>query len=90
MTEEQQRIKMQDKQNNWWDELKTIEEPYPHIPESQIMAAMPEELKLEWEDFIRGQTCFHVEHEDGTHEAGIYPWDFDRFTSRLKRYLPAT
>lgn len=71
----------------WWDDLKEIAEPYPHIPESQILAAMPEELKPQWDDFIRGQTCLLIEHADAPPESGIYPWDFERFTSKLKRGL---
>ena len=73
---------------NWWDDIQSIDEPYPHIPETQILAVMPEELKPEWEDFIRGQTGLLLTNEDGSYGSGIYPWDFERFTSKLKRGLP--
>jgi len=59
----------------WWEKLPIILEPYPHIPEREILGAMPEELKPLWTEFIRGQGA--VGMDDGDH--GIYPWDFFRF-----------
>ena len=73
--------------NNWWDSLETIEEPYPHIPESKIKEVMPPSLVDAWENFIRGQTCLLIKHGEES-EGGIYPWDFDRFISKLKKGLP--
>jgi len=36
----------------WWETLPIILEPFPHIPEKEILAAMPEELKPLWTDTI--------------------------------------
>jgi len=73
----------------WWDDLTVIQDPIPHIPEPEILKAMPEELHKEWEDFIRGQTCLLIqEYGEEKMVSGIYEWDFQRFVSKLKRGLP--
>jgi len=79
---------------NWWESLETINEPYPHIPESKILEAMPAELHKAWGDFMYGQTCLALEKTGGsgtngkTWESGIYTWDFERFIGKLKRNQP--
>lgn len=30
---------------SWWESPAIITDPFPHIPEKEILAAMPEELK---------------------------------------------
>lgn len=65
----------------WDTDLDVIEKPYPHIPEGEVLAAMPEELHAEWDKFMRGQTM--LVREDG--QAGIYPCDLIRFASSRER-----
>lgn len=65
----------------WYNRLEVVEEPYPHIPEGEILAAMPEELHNEWDSFMYGQTT--LVREDG--QAGIYPCDLIRFVIRSCR-----
>lgn len=69
----------------WWTSLEVIEEPVPHIPESKILAAMPEELHSQWRNFIDGQTCLAIDGRGGELEMGVYSWDFHRFISKLQR-----
>ena len=59
----------------WWETLPIILEPFPHIPEKEILASMPEELNPLWKEFIFCQAVLVM--NDGGH--GIYPWDFFRF-----------
>jgi|GEM_PF-2279028 len=60
---------------SWWETLPIILEPFPHIPQKEILAAMPEELKAFWEQFMFCKGVLLM--DDGDH--GIYPWDFFRF-----------
>ena len=62
----------------WNTDLDVVEEPYPHIPGDEVLAAMPEELHGAWDNFMRGQTVLAC--EDG--QAGIYPCDLLRFANR--------
>ena len=75
-------------QKNWWDDLKTIQEPYPHIPADQIEEAMPQELHESWRDFMRGQTGLLIEKDGEDPGFGVYPWDFERFVDKIKRGVP--
>ena len=65
---------------HWWERLEIIQEPYPHIPEKEILAAMPADLHRQWEQFIRGQGVLAL--DDGA--AGINPCDFSRFKEWLQ------
>ena len=67
-------------QPDWWAHLTIIQEPYPHIPEKEIIAAMPADLHPRWDQFMRGQGALAL--DDGN--AGIFPCDFSRFTSWLQ------
>ena len=66
-------------QSPWWERLSTVQEPYPHIPEKQILYAMPESLHSRWDQFMGGQGVLAL--DDG--DSGIYPSDFDRFLRSL-------
>jgi hypothetical protein len=59
----------------WWEKLPITLAPRPHIPEKEILANMPEELKPQWRAFIYGSQALAL--DDG--DAGIYPHDFFRF-----------
>lgn len=59
----------------WWGKLRIIPEPYPHIPEREILAAMPEELKPLWQEFMFCKGMLVM--DDGGH--AIYPEDFFEF-----------
>ena len=65
----------------WYDELVVRDEPYPHIPQKEILARMPLDLREGWARFIFGQTGLHC--KDG--DFGVYPCDFERFVGKLKR-----
>lgn len=60
---------------NWRNNLITIEKPCPHIPETEILKIMPEELKERWHQYNRGKTALAL--SDGS--LGIYPLDFRTF-----------
>jgi len=70
-------------QNRWWSDLKVIKEPIPHVPESHILMVMPEEIKREWENWMRGQTGLACENGD----FGVYSSDWARFVGKLERGL---
>jgi hypothetical protein len=59
----------------WWNNLSATEHPFPHIPESEILAAMPKSLHPKWRNFLFGQTVLALPNK----EAGVYPWDLERF-----------
>ena len=67
----------------WWEKPAIRLNPHPHIPETEILSFMPEELKSEWHAFIRGSQALAL--DDGGN--GIYPWDFFRFV-RLHHHHP--
>lgn len=65
---------------SWWSNLAAKEQPFPHIPESEILIAMPKSLHSQWNTFLFGKTVLAL--PDKT--AGIYPWDFERFVHAIK------
>jgi len=52
----------------WWEKPAITLKPYPHIPETEILSFMPEELKPEWHAFIRGSQALALDDGDN----GIY------------------
>ena len=65
----------------WWENIEAVDKPMPHIPEKQILAVMPEDIKPMWENWICGQTCLLCDDMD----SGIYKWDWERFVGKLER-----
>jgi len=45
---------------------------------AEVLQSLPAELHPQWESYMRGKTCPHV---DG--KPGVYPWDLPHFLSRL-------
>lgn len=64
----------------WWELPPLIPEPYPHFPETEILARMPEDLKLLWPQFIIGHGVLCMDNGD----RGIYPVDFFEFLRAQK------
>ena len=64
----------------WWEKPAIILAPFPHIPEREILSAMPEELKPLWEEFMLCKGMLVM--DDGGN--GIYPWDFFQFLTSRK------
>lgn len=71
---------MNQSNNKWWSSLQIINQPYPHVPESEIQRVMPKNLKPSWEEYMRGKTVMMT--DNGTE--GIYPCDLMGFVYRLE------
>lgn len=64
----------------WYSLLKERKTPHPHIPESEIVKAMPQKYHKAWKSFINGQTGLSLPGD-----FGVYPWDFGKFVGKIKR-----
>jgi hypothetical protein len=49
------------------------------IKESEILINIPNELREEWDNFMRGKTCPVL--DDGDH--GVYSWDLSQFLNKF-------
>jgi hypothetical protein len=49
------------------------------IKESEILINIPNELREEWDNFMRGKTCPIL--DDGDH--GVYSWDLGQFLNKF-------
>ena len=49
------------------------------IKESEILINIPNELREEWDNFMRGKTCPLL--DDGDH--GVYSWDLGQFLNKF-------
>jgi hypothetical protein len=49
------------------------------IKESEILINIPNELREEWDNFMRGKTCPVL--DDGDH--GVYSWDLGQFLNKF-------
>ena len=49
------------------------------IKESEILINIPNELREEWDNFMRGKTCPIL--DDGDH--GVYSWDLGHFLNKF-------
>jgi hypothetical protein len=54
------------------------------IPDTAVAKFMPEELREDWNCFIRGQTGIMMKNG----EFGIYIWDWSRFANKIKKNQP--
>jgi hypothetical protein len=49
------------------------------LKESEILINIPNELREEWDNFMRGKTCPIL--DDGDH--GVYNWDLSQFLNKF-------
>jgi hypothetical protein len=49
------------------------------LKESEILINIPNELREEWDNFMRGKTCPIL--DDGDH--GVYSWDLGQFLNKF-------
>jgi hypothetical protein len=49
------------------------------LKESEILINIPNELREEWDNFMRGKTCPVL--DDGDH--GVYSWDLSQFLNKF-------
>ena len=69
-----------ERNSEWLDRVDVHEEPTPHVKLQELLELMPESIKDEWEDFMRGRTGMHC--SDGSF--GIYACDFAKFANKLR------